>query len=586
MPASPSLLHAALKHHNAGRLEQAEAIYRDVLRCDSHHADALHLLGVAVCQQGRNEQAVEWISRAVELNGSSAIYYSNLGAAFRAMGRLDDAVSSYRYALEIAPENAGIHYNLGNALKDLQQFAEAIECYRQEILRNPDFAEAYNNMGDALKQIGEIEKAIDAHTHALEINPSLVEAHFNLGNSFRACDRLEVAIGSYEQALKLSPDYLDAAVNLGYTLEDLGRIPAAITRYEQAIRIDPECAVARFNRALAWLRQTDFKQGWEEYEWRWKSNNETPPNFTLPVWEGEPLKGRTILVTAEQGIGDEIMFVSCIPDLLKHSAGIVLECDSRLVRLFARSFPAATIVPKPIPQPLEAECSTREIDVQTALASLPRFVRQNLESFPQNDGYLTPNPERITFWRQRFGQLGRSLKVGISWYGGKDPNVRRRRSTTLDQWQPVFSVPNMQFVNLQYGDNTTERTLAREQFAVEIFDWEDSDPLKNLDDFAAKIAALDLVISVDNATVHMAGALGVPVWTLLPFASDWRWFLDRDDSPWYSSMRLFRQTQFGDWTDVFHRVAEELDKLNEKETVQPNDGVAEIPRGTGVSPVL
>jgi tetratricopeptide (TPR) repeat protein len=563
MATSLPLLQTALKHHQAGEIEQAEAFYREILRAASQHADALHLLGVAVYQQGRNEQAVEWISRAVELNGSSATYYSNLGAAFRAMGRLDDAVSSYRHALEIAPENAGIHYNLGNALKDLQQFAEALDCYEQEIRLNPNFAEAYNNMGDALKQLGEIEKAIDAHTHALKINPSLVEAHFNLGNAFRACDRLEEATCRYEQGLKLRPDYLDAAVNLGYTLEDLGRIAEAIIYYEQALKINPECAAAHFNRALAWLRQTDFKQGWEEYEWRWKNKNETPPNFGLPAWQGELLTGKTLLITAEQGIGDEIMFASCFEDLLKQSAGAVIECESRLVPLFARSFPAATIVHKPVSRSLECERSTSRPDVQIALAGLPRFFRPNLESFPNHHGYLKSNPERITFWRKRFDRLGRGLKVGISWRGGNDPNVRRRCSTTLDQWKPVLSVPNMHFINLQYGESITERTIAREQCAVEIFDWEDSDPLKDLDDFAAEIAALDLVISVDNSTVHIAGALGVPVWTLLPFASDWRWFLDQHKSPWYPSMRLFRQSQFGDWTDVFHCVAKELYKQNQ-----------------------
>jgi len=562
MATPTQLLHQALNQHKAGKLVQAEKLYRNILRFDPQHADALHLLGVAAYQQGRNQQAVDWISRAIAINTRSATYHSNLGAALRAAGCLPEAVSSFRQALALTPENAEIHYNLGNSLKDLQQFDAALESYEQAVKRKPDLAEAYNNMGDSLKQLGRIEEAISAHKQGLQINPRLVEAHFNLGNALRATERLEEALNSYEQTLRLKPDYIEAHVNLGYTLEDLGKMAEAVTCYEQALRIDSDCATAHFNRALAWLRQGDFKRGWTEYEWRWRQNKKGPPEIGLPRWQGEPLAECTILITAEQGIGDEIMFASCIPDVLEQSAGVVVECDSRLVGLFERSFPEAKIVANPVLQFLENENTIHRPDVQIPIASLPRFFRPELKSFPEHHGYLTANPERVAFWRKQFDQLGPGLKVGISWRGGKDPIVRSRRSTTLDQWKPVLSIPDVQFINLQYGYCQAELKAVREQSGIEIHDWEAADPLRNLDDFAAEIAALDLAISADSATVHTAGALGVSVWTLLPFASDWRWLLGRNDSPWYPSMRLFRQTQFGKWDDVFHRVWEELHEYN------------------------
>jgi hypothetical protein len=310
--------------------------------------------------------------------------------------------------------------------------------------------------------------------------------------------------------------------------------------------------------AHALLLSGKFREGWKEYEWRWKVKGMLfCRDFSQPVWNGSSLQGKTLFVYDEQGVGDEIMFASCLPEVIAQSNLCVVETDKRLVPLFSRSFPNALVIdllarnkayPSELPQ----------ADMKTAIGSLPQFLRPDFLSFSKQQTYLIPDTPQVNIWHKRFEVLGEGPKIGISWRGGKSADIRRIRSTVLEQWDKLFSIHDVHFINLQYGDCTQELREAREAFEVIIHDWEDVDPLKDLDWFAAQISALDLVISVDNATVHMAGALGVKVWTLLPFVPDWRWVLNREDSPWYPTMRLFRQPSPGDWESVMVKVANEL----------------------------
>ena len=556
MPAtSNTSFEAALNHHRSGRLDRAESLYREIVRVDPGHADALHLLGVAAYQRNQNDRAIDFIRRAIAINGSAAPFHSNLGASYRALGRLDEAVSSYQEAIRLAPEFADPHYNLGNVLKDLLRFEEAIASYRSALDLKPDMAEAHNNLGDALKCAHRLDEAIASHRRAVEIKPELQEAHFNLGNAFKQRGDLNRAIVSYRRALEIKPDYTDAHINLGYCQEDQGDLSVAVVSYERAIAIDGNCAEAHFNRALAWIRAGDLARGWPEYEWRFerKVRRRCLPQ---PPWKGDSLSGRTILLYAEQGIGDEIMFASCIGDVLRQASGCLIECDPRLVQLFSRSFAPAEVVAR-ADDPQSARVAA---DVQCAFGSLPRYLRSSLESFPAGEAFLEADPQLVEEWQRRFDKVPAGLKVGISWQGGKEADVRRKRSTRLDQWEQLLGVQGVTFVNLQYGDVAEQLQAVPQQRPVTIHHWPAVDPLKDLDGFAAQITALDLVVSVDNSTVHMAGALGVPVWTLLPFASDWRWFLEGTGSPWYQSMRLFRQRTAGDWEELFDRVVSALEQ--------------------------
>jgi len=645
----------AVEHHKTGDLARAESLYREILRIDSDHADALHLLGVASHQQGVNDRAVEYISRAVALNSRSAMYHSNLGVAYRGLGQFSRAEFEFRAAIALASTDANLHYNLGNVLNDQEQFGEAVACFRRCLEINPNHADAHNNLGNALKGIGRLGEGIAHHQQALRLRPQFPEAHFNLGNSYRAAGDLLAAVASYQQAIEQRTDYAEAWVNLGSTYKDLGaldkakegyhraldvrpdytearfnlgavlkeqdrdedalecfartldvrpksaethnavgsvlqrlrRLDDAESHYRQALELDPQSAEghnnfatlfqerrqldkaeacynralairpdyaeARLNRSLVYLLRGEFSRGWIEYESRWEHDPHRR-SFCEPVWDGTSLAEKTILVYAEQGVGDEILFASCLPEVLVQADQCLLECDPRLVPLFARSFPAATVLSRPFENVVNPASSRPQFDVQIAIGSLPRYLRPNTASFPHLERYLQPDEFRRADWCARFAEIGSGKKIGISWCGGRKATDRRMRSTLLEQWVSLLSMPDCRFVNLQYGDCREELATIGRSHGVMIHDWSDTDPLRNLDDFAAQIAALDLVISVDNATVHMAGALGIPTWVLLPFAPDWRWMLDRNDSLWYPSVRLLRQSQPGRWDDVFERV--------------------------------
>ena len=348
------------------------------------------------------------------------------------------------------------------------------------------------------------------------------------------------AIEDYNKALELDPDDAETYCNIGSVLQDKGQLEEALTYYHKALQLNPSFAEAHWNISLVQLMSGDFREGWKNYEWRLRKQDTRPLIVPAAGWDGSPLKEKRIIVTAEQGVGDEIMFASCLPEVTERAGLCIVECDNRLVPLFARSFPKARVIPRintidscP-PEHLSA-------DVRIALGSLPQFFRSDLLSFPQHGGYLKPDHQQVVLWRKRYSNLGAGMKVGISWRGGSKPSVRLARSISLADWTQVLSVAGVHFINLQYGDCAPDLKEAEEKTGVTIHDWEDADPVKDLDNFAAMISPLDLVISVDNSTVHMSGAVGVPAWTLLPFACDWRWMRDFEDTPWYKTVRLFRQ---------------------------------------------
>ncbi|MCH7685464.1 MAG: tetratricopeptide repeat protein [Planctomycetes bacterium] len=725
-------LQEGLSHHQSGRLNEAESIYRNILRIDPEHADSLHLLGVVAHQRGRHEIAVEYFHKAMALSGPAASALNNLGTFLRALGRVHDAVDAFRQAVSIAPAFAGAHFNLAMALEEIgesqqamtcyenclagdskflnayvhlgrllasqHRFEEAIECFqnalredcrflpaqlylaetlhacgrleaaadgfRQVLKQHPRNAEARRKFEKACEEIGfdckglladleDLKKRIDLHSGdvslhfvyaqkleelsryeeayleyqqilkldpahgeshfrignllfdqgkleeaaecyrraaeylprnetvhlkhanvlmdlerlneaiesyrlAVEINPGFVSGWYNLGNALREDEQYSEAETCYRKTLELDPTHDKARFNLGIVLRNQGRLSESLDCWEQILRNAPHNPQANLQQALTLLTRGDYSQGWDEYEWRWKAEVR-PRSFEMPVWKGESLENKSILIHAEQGVGDEIMFASCIPELLEQAGECSMECDSRLVSLFERSFPQAQVFSRPINRSGTGQEPSPCFDRQIAMGSLPRFLRRSLDSFPEQKRFLIPDEKRLRKWHERFAELGNGLKVGISWRGGRKPEVRRSRSTTLDQWIPVLRTPGVQFINLQYGECRQELATCQEQHGISIHDWDDADPVADLDDFAAQIAALDLVISIDNATVHMSGALGVPVWTLLPFAPDYRWMTGTDTSPWYPSMTLFRQPKPRDWKTVFDRVVCELE---------------------------
>jgi tetratricopeptide (TPR) repeat protein len=554
--------------HVKGLLDEAVTNYRRAIELNPSFAKAYSNLGNALREEGKVEEAITYCEKAIGIDPSFAEAYCNLGAAFRDKKLLNAAIANYRRAIELNPSFAKAQCNLGNALQEKGLLDEAITHYQMAIELNPSFAKAYSNLGNALREKELFDQAIVQCKKAIELNPSFAEAYCHLGATLQERGDIDQAIVNYEKALAHDPSLVEAYCLVGTAFQDKGNIGEARKYYERAIELNPQSESANFNMSLIVLQSGDFSKGWEQFEWRWKaesflkrSSSHQPGEFTQPVWDGTSLEGKSILIYSEQGIGDEIMFASCLKEVVDQADKCIVECDRRLMPIFSRSFPGALFIERK----KDTDACLSELpqtDVVIAIGSLPGLLRTDFSSFP-GKSYLVADPEKVHKWRDRFRELGDGLTVGISWRGGLIERVRRKRSIELGQWAGLFSLPGLKFINLQYGDCRNELKEVREKFGITIHDWEDADPLKDLDNFAAEIAAADLIISIDNSTVHMAGALGRPVWVLLPFMPDWRWMSGREDSPWYQTVRLFRQSSPGDWGPVMERVSGELKVLIE-----------------------
>ncbi|MGC2063421.1 MAG: tetratricopeptide repeat protein [Thermodesulfovibrionales bacterium] len=522
IPSVESLLQKAVDCHNAGRLSDAEALYRFILEKVPRNADALHLLGMLAYLKGNNAKAELLIRDAISADSNVAVFHFNLGKVLKKMNRQNEAIVCYRKALFFQPDMAEAHYNLANEFCARGEYDEAVQSYRNAIKIRPDHSYACNNLSLALRSMGQTQEAL----------------HYG------------------EEALRIDPDNVEAYNNLGVLLSNSGQLEKSIDNFNKAVSIRPDYTEAHWNMALPLLQLGDFVNGWKKYALRdLQRTASAVKDFSYRRWDGSSLKDKTLFIYAEQGVGDEIMFASVLTDVIPLAKYCIVECNERLVPLFSRSFPELTVIPsvkETLPEILH------DIDAAIPIGSLPMHLRPDLGGFPQRKSYLVADADKIDNWRNRFRDLGDGLTVGISWRGGNEASVRHLRSTKLYQWADLLRVSGIQFINLQYGDCKQEIEEAREHVGVIIYDWEDADPLKDLDNFAAQISALDLVISVDNSTLHMAGALGVPAWALLPKGNNWRWLQGVEDTPWYSSLRLFSQKEPHDWSDVFLRVRDLL----------------------------
>ena len=506
----------ALEHHQAGRRNDAEDLYRKILEINPHHADALHLLGVIAYQGRRYDEAVELIRKAIAIHPKGASYYSNLGNALRAQGQLDEALQSYRQSISLAPDGFEVYVNLGNALRQKGALAEAVESYRQ----------------------------------ALALHPNSPEAHVSLGNALQEQDNSEEAERCYLKALQLNPLYAEAHYNLGNFLQDQGDLEGAMSRYQRALELGPNNDNIAFAVALAEIQRGEFSRGWPQYERRWNTDfHDTPCRFyRQPLWKGERLTSGNLFIWSEQGVGDEIMFAGLLPDALQSGNHCIVECDRRLRPLYTRSFSGVDIVSR-------GAGETIEFAAHLPNGSFPGLYRRTAASFAATSSpYLVADPAVRTNFRNRYAD-GRRV-VGLAWYT-RNKRTGRLRSMDLSLFAPLFARPEIRWVSLQYGDHDDLEAQAAAAGAPLLIDRQ-VDQLTDMDLFAAQLAAMDLVITIDNSTAHLAAALGVPVWLLLPFASDWRWLLHRQDSPWYPTMRLFRQPQPLDWPSVIEQVSEVL----------------------------
>jgi Flp pilus assembly protein TadD len=446
-----------------------------------------------------------------------------------------------RQAIARFPADARVYFMLALALTNCQRHSEAIEAYHQAVKVNPGFFEAYNNLGTLLIRLGRFDEAVDALNHAVRLRPDLAQLHANLSNALRDSWKLEEAVAAAKKALQLNPELAEVHGALGATLLSLGRFEEAASACRAAIQRKADLPGAHLSLGLAELVLGNLERGWPEYEWRMRHLDLLPlRQTTFPAWDGTRLDGKTILLFSEQGFGDAIQFIRYVPMVVAMGGRVILECPAAVLPLF-RGFPGLDqVLAWGVPLPV--------CDVQCALASLPGIFKTTVQSIPAPIPYLAADENAAASWRKRVEPSDDVLQVGLAWAGRPENRNDRNRSIHLENLSRIGHVAGIRFHSLQ-----TNR-IADPPFVIS--DW--SELLKDFGETAGLIANLDLVISVDTAVAHLAGAMGKPVWVLLPFPPDWRWMLDRTDSPWYPTMRLFRQKERGDWETVIQAVAEAL----------------------------
>ncbi|MEI8196354.1 MAG: tetratricopeptide repeat protein [Phycisphaerae bacterium] len=533
-----------------GHMDEAIVAYRAAIRLRPNYVQAQGNLGVALKVQGLLEEAIATFRQALALNPNLPETHNNLCNALREKGCLDEALVACRQALALQPNLPEAYCNLGNVLSDQGCHDEAIAAYRQALALNANLSDAHCNLGGMLKEKGQFEEAIAACRRALELKPNYPEAYLNLGNALREQGRLDEALAAYRQALALKPDDAAAYSNLAIVLSDQGCLDEAIGAYRQAITIKPNYPEAHKDLALLLLLRGDFAEGCKEYEWRWRCKNYHSPVWNVPelLWDGSDLAGRTLLLHAEQGFGDCLQFIRYVPQIAARAGGgkILVVCAPELRPLLqSMSGVAGWLVAGDV---------LPHCDVQCPLLSLPLVLGTTLENIPQGVPYLQAEAARVEWWRRELADAPPGLQVGLVWSGNPAHKNDRNRSVALAALAPLARMPGVRFYSLQKG--AAGEQARTPPAGMELIDR--TAELKDFADTAALVANLDLVIAVDTAVVHLAGALGKSVWTLLPFVPDWRWLMEREDSPWYPTMRLFRQRVRGDWGSVIDKVAKAL----------------------------
>jgi Flp pilus assembly protein TadD len=530
-----------------GKTEEAQACFQQVLQLQPGRADAHNNRGLLFLRQGDVDAAGECFEQALLGNPADADAHNNRGVVLREKGLLDESAASFHRALALQPNHAGAHNNLGRVCEDRGKIEEAAARFRLALCQEPGNASFHNNLGNALTMLNRPDEALTCYQQATRLQPGEPVFPSNLANALTLAGRPEEAEVCCRQALHLRADFADARHNLAITLAAQGKFQEALAGNQEALRLEPEHPGARNCRALWWLQQGDFARGWPEYEWRWQVRGVTRPTFREPPWDGSALDGRTILLYAEQALGDTIQFIRYARLVQERGGTVVVECQPALAQLLASCPGIDRLVPRGSPRPA--------FDIQAALLSLPGLFGTTLATVPANVPYLFADPGLIARWQKELvGEA--TFKVGIAWQGSPTFAGDRLRSVSLRHFAPLARLEGVRLFGLQKGP-------ARQQIRARHFTVADlgstlDEASGAFTDTAAVMKNLDLVVTTDTAIAHLAGALGVPVWVALSVGPDWRWLLDREDSPWYPSMRLFRQAQPHDWDEVFERMAAEL----------------------------
>ena len=537
-----------------GRPDQAAESFRAALRLAPGLLDAHLGLAAVLRELGRMGEVEPCLRQALRLVPGDPELHNLLGVTLRSLARPAEAEACYHAALRLAPDFAEAHNNLGRVLSELGRHDEAEARYRAALRLKPDYAEAHSNLGAALLEQGRAVEAEECQHRALRLAPDFAEAHFNLGSALLAQGRTEAAEGRYLEAVALKPGYADAHFNLGAIRFEQHRLAEAEASYQTALAHQPVHARAHFNLGHLLLLAGRLEEAWPHYHWRIEAHGAGRRDFLQPFWEGGSLGDGVLLLHAEQGLGDTLQFCRYAP-ILARRAKLVFEVPAPLLPLLDSNLSGIARI-------VAAGDALPPFDAHLPLLSAPRVVGTDLATIPAEIPYLAADPQRCAFWRRRMVGLD-GLRVGLVWAGGSGPGqpgaaaVDQRRSAMLEQLSPLADIEGVHFLSLQKGKPAAQALSPPGGMVLHDFTGE----LADFADTAALVDGLDLVISVDTAVAHLAGALGKPVWLLNRFDSCWRWLQDRNDSPWYPSLRQFRQPAAGDWASVITEVKTALVQL-------------------------
>lgn len=577
--------HKALALHNSGQLAEAKTTYEEILKLNPFHFDALQLLGTIAAQTKQWDQALALLNDALKINSSNSSVHNNLGNVFKELNRLDEALESYERAIKLSSNNADAYFNSGVVLNELNRLNEALVCYERAIQLSGnngdvyfncgvvlnklklfdkalasfdraielkhDHAEAYSNRGTVLHELKRFDEALTSYATALNLKHNFAEAFSNRGVTLNELNHLEDALFSFDRAISLKPNYPEAFYNRGNVLHELNCLNESLASYQRAVDFKPDYAEAHHNKSHLLLLMGNLRKGFLEYEWRWidekASSKAGKKSYTQPLWLGqESIANKTILIWCEQGLGDTLQFCRYVRLVAELGAKVILEVQRPLVNLLQNL--------EGVSQVIEEGCAQSDFDYQCPLMSLPLAFKTELVTIPSSTPYLKSDSKKLEQWSRLLGMKS-NPRIGLVWSGSTIHKNDKNRSLVLANLLSHLP-PNFDYICLQKEVREIDKEIlinsTIKYFCEQLIDFTDTAALCDL---------MDIVISVDTSVAHLSGALGKTTWIMLPYVPDWRWLMNRDDSPWYGSVRLYRQAEDRQYLDVLGKVADELLKL-------------------------
>ena len=539
---------AAVERYDSGDLIAAAVILKEILSVHGSNTNALYLLAEISYRLGNLDDALEYLKMTLRYGPQSAEVFSNIGFILHGSNQLDQAIEFYEKAVHLNEELFEAYLSLGNIFREKGLNDKAVTHYRRALELNPESPDAHSGLGIALLSTGNYEEAVTYCRKAAELSPHNADLHYNLGIALQEHGRLNEAIECFRISLEMDPSDASACNNLAFALQENRQPQEALPYYRRALQYDPGYATAHWNLSLALLLTGNFSEGWREYEWRWETEylSSSKRSFSQPLWKGSDIKGATILLHTEQGFGDTFQFVRYAPLVADQGVNVILECREQVASLMrgVRGIHRVVVRGEELPA----------FDFQCPLLSLPLAFDTTLETVPGGVPYISADISLTRKWEARFRHDPSRMKIGVVWAGNPGFKQNRYRNIPLSCLAPISEVEGVTLYSLQKGDDAASATTTPP--GMRLVDY--TSEIRSFSDTAAIISNLDLVVAVDTAVAHLAGAMGKPVWTLLPFSPEWRWLLDRTDSPWYPTMRLFRQASHGDWTSVIDHLLQEL----------------------------